>query len=193
MGMTDHFQALDLPRRAALREEALAEAYFQKSRESHPDHGGAEEVAAQVNAAYETLRQPEKRLKHLIEIAAPAEAKAWRTVPLDDAMMALFARLGGAIAESGKYLEKRNKAQSALGRALLANEEFQQRDALEKIGEEIQARQAVIEERLPGLDAALQADPVTAQAWRDVATLQAQLAYLAKWQTQVRERLLQLM
>jgi len=189
--MTDHFQALSLPRRAALREEALAEAYFLKSRESHPDHGGVEAVAAQVNAAYETLRQPDKRLKHLLEIAAPDAGKAWRTVPLDEALMALFARLGAAMAASGMFLDKKTKAQSALARALLANEEFQQRDVLEKIGEEIQAHQNLIEAQLPELDSKLEAVPE--QAWREVAALQARLAYLAKWQAQVRERLLQLM
>ena len=80
--MVDCFAIFGLTRAASLNEEALRNAYTNASKAAHPDHGGSEDLASKVNAAYETLRAPENRLKHLLELAAPDEAKRWRTVPL---------------------------------------------------------------------------------------------------------------
>lgn len=181
--MNDCFAILGLPRVASLDEEALRHAYAERSRAAHPDHGGNETLAAETNAAFETLRAPEKRLKHLLELAAPDGGKQWRTVPLDDAMMSLFSKLGAALESSAKFLEKKTKAQSALAKALLANEEMQQRETLEQIGFEIEQRRSEMEQRLPELES----------EWPQLAAMQAKFAYLSKWQTQVRERLLALM
>lgn len=187
----DSFAVLGLPRMAALDEQTLQRAYTMHSRAAHPDHGGDEAHAAQVNAAYETLRPSEKRLKHLLEIAGPEEAKAWRTVPLDEAMMSLFSELGKAMDATAKFLERKNKAASAIAKALLTSEELQHRETLERIGFELEERKGDIETQLPALDAALARDD--AGAWKQLAAMQARFAYLAKWQAQVRERLLALM
>ncbi len=189
----DAYQTLSLPRSAALVEETLHKAYAEKSRAAHPDHGGSDEQAAAVNAAYEMLKAPEKRLKHLLEIAAPEDAKAWRTVPMDDGMMALFSQLGKALDASGRFLEKKGKAQSALAKALLANEEMQQREVLEGIGFELENRRGEMEARLPGLDETLSEGSAGTGTWKELALMQARFAYLARWQAQVRERLLALM
>lgn len=187
----DAFAVLGLPRLAELDELALHRAYTERSRAAHPDHGGSEAAASEVNAAYETLRQPEKRLKHLLDLAGSPEAKAWRTVPLDEGMMTLFSELGKAMEASAKFLERKNKAASALAKALLASEEMQQREALEKMGFEIEGRRKAMEDQLPSLDAALGTSG--AEAWKELAGMQARFAYLAKWQAQIRERLLALM
>ncbi len=189
--MEDCFAIFGLPRIASLNEEALRNAYAEKSKTAHPDHGGSEALAAKVNAAYETMRTPEKRLKHLLELAGPDEAKAWRTVPLDDAMMNLFSELGKALEASAKFLERKAAAQSAIAKSLLANEEMQHRETIERIGFEIDRRKTELEQQLPALDAELMMKD--AAAWSRLAAMQAKLAYLARWQTQVRERLLLLM
>ncbi len=189
--LVDSFAVLGLPRTAALDEEDLLHAYTKRSRDAHPDHGGSEADASRVNAAYETLRQPDKRLKHLLELAGPAEAKAWRTVPLDDAMMQLFSRLGAVMDASARFLVRKAAAASALAKALLACEEMLHRESLEQIGFEIEAKKTELVSGLAALDAATASG--SAGAWKDLAALQARLAYLGKWQAQVRERLLALM
>ncbi len=189
--MDDCFAILGLPRTAALDEETLHRAYVESSKTAHPDHGGSDAQAALTNAAYETLRAPERRLKHLLELAAPEDAKAWRTVPMDDRMMGLFSKLGKALEVSGKFLERKAKAQSALAKALLTNEEMREREVLEGIGFEIEEMRGVMESRLPALDAAV--PEAGTDTWKEVALMQARFAYLARWQTQVRERLLALM
>lgn len=188
----DAFATLDLPYRLTLPESDLQQAYAAQSRVAHPDHGGSDAQASQVNAAFEILRSPEKRLRHLLELAAPDEATAWRTVPLDDSMMALFAKLGQALDSSNKFLEKKTRAQSALARALLTGEEMEHRESLEDLGAAIARHMTSLEAQFPDLDEALHADPAP-DTWKQVATTQARLAYLTKWQTQIRERLLQLM
>jgi curved DNA-binding protein CbpA len=189
--MTDAFAVLGLRHGAALDEEDLKRAYAAHSRTAHPDQGGDEVRAAEVNAAYETLRAPDKRLKHLLELDAPGDEKQWRAVPLDEAMMSLFSELGKALEASAEFLNRKSKAQSGLARALLASEEMRHREALERIGFELEARRRGWETRLPELDAAIKArDP---ELWKQVGAAHAMFAYLAKWQTQVRERLLALM
>jgi len=144
-----------------------------------------------VNAAYEALRAPDRRLKHLLELAAPEDAKQWRTVPLDEAMMGLFSELGKALEASAKFIERKAKAQTALAKALLANEEMRHRESLERIGFEIENRRTEMEAMLPRIDQALLANDES--VWRQLGITQAKFAYLTKWQTQVRERLLALM
>lgn len=189
--MVDCFSLLSLPRAATLDDEVLHRAFTELSRTAHPDHGGTEAMAARVNAAYETLRSPDRRLKHLLELAGPPEAKAWRAVPLDETMMSLFSGLGRVMDATTKFLERKAKATSALAKALLAAEELQHRDTLEHIGFEIAGRIAAMEAQLPSLDVALVSDDT--EAWQHLAIMQARFAYLAKWQAQVRERLLALM
>jgi curved DNA-binding protein CbpA len=189
--MVDYFEVLALPGRAALGENEIHSAYATKSRTAHPDHGGSEASAAEVNAAYEALRTPEKRLKHLLELAAPEDAKAWRTVPLDDAMMSLFTTLGNALQAAENFLQRKSSAQSALAKALLMNEEMQHRERLEGIGFEIEKCRREMESQLPAFDSALQCDD--SSKWQQLAAMQARFSYLAKWQTQIRERLLALM
>ncbi|CAN5769011.1 hypothetical protein BH11VER1_BH11VER1_10260 [soil metagenome] len=191
LNIVDHFEVLSLPPQAALSEEVLHQAYADKSRIAHPDHGGTEQHATEVNAAYEALRSPETRLKHLLELAVPEQAKAWRTVPLDEGMMQVFSQLGAALEASAKFLEKKSKAQSALAKALLTNEEMRQRDTLEAIGTAIAAHRAMMEGELPAID--LELASAGEDTWRKLAAMQARFSYLGKWQTQVRERLLQLM
>lgn len=189
--MSDAFAIFGLPRLAALDEETLRRAYAEKSRAAHPDCGGSDQEAARINAAHETLRAPDRRLKHLLEIAAPPEAAQWRAVPVDDEMMRSFSKLGAAINASGRFLEKKSRARSALAKALLANEEMAHRESLERIGADLARRQAEMEALLPALDEALESRDRS--AWERLGSTQAQFAYLLKWRRQIRERLLELM
>lgn len=189
--MPDYFEILSLPKQASLNEDELHRSYAALSKTKHPDQGGSDDDAAQLNAAYETLRMPDRRLKHLLETSGPDEAKAWRTVPLDEGLMTLFGGVGKALEASARFLERKALAQTALSKALLANEEILQREALERLGFEIEAHRAGMEAELGKLDELLSSGD--ASVWKQLAMMQAKFAYLGKWQTQIRERLLALM
>lgn len=188
--MADCFEVLGFQKRAALNEDDLHQAYAVRSKAVHPDHGGTDAEASALNAAYETLRSPDKRLKHLLELMAGDKAKVWRTVPLDEAMMNLFSQLGAAMEGSAKFLEKKAQAKSALARALLTHEAFLWREKLEEIGFAVEAQRLELEAKLPLWDSTDEHEEVS---WKELAAMQARFAYLAKWQGQLRERLLALM
>ncbi|MFN0078112.1 MAG: J domain-containing protein [Prosthecobacter sp.] len=186
--MPNAFALLGLPRAAALDLEALQQAYRDASRSAHPDQpGGATARAAEINAAYETLQTPEKRLKHLLDL----HQVPWRAVPIDDAMMALFSQLGPTLQNVAAFLKRRQAATSALAKALLAPEEMRLREQLEALGITLDAERSALLEDLPTFDSRLTSSDATALA--DLQTLQARLAYHGKWQAQVREALLNLM
>lgn len=178
--MTDYFALLGLPRTAALDEAALQAAWHARSREVHPDQPcGSAALAAEVNAAYETLGAPEKRLKHLLEL----HEVPWRTIPVQPDVMELFMQLGPVLQNAAGLVKKKHSAASALAKALLAPQEMEMRERLEELAAGIEARREAILAVLPSGEA-------------DLATLQihqATLAYLAKWQGQIREALLALM
>lgn len=186
--MSNAFSLLGLPRIAALDEDALQQAWLAASRSAHPDQPGGDATrAAEINTAYETLQAPEKRLKHLLEL----HAVPWRTVPINEAMMSLFSKLGPALQSTTVFLKRKQNATAALARALLAQDEMRLREQLEDLGTTLDAERTALLASLPAYDARLSAGDMTALA--DLQILQAHLAYFGKWQTQVREALLSLM
>ncbi len=186
--MPDAFALLALPRIAALDDSALQQAYLAASRSVHPDQpGGDTAQAAELNAAYTTLQSPEKRLKHLLDL----HQVPWRTVAIDDAMMALFSRLGPLLQNAAAFLKRKQSATSALAQALLAPDEMRLREQLEELGSTLDAERSALLAALPAFDARLSGGDTGALV--DLQSLQARLAYLGKWQAQVRETLLALM
>ena len=186
--MSNAFALLGLPRIAALDDEALQQAWLAASRSAHPDQPGGDATrAAEINTAYDTLQAPEKRLKHLLDL----HAVPWRTVPIDEGMMALFGQLGPALQSAAAFLKRKQSATSALAKALLAPDEMRLREQLETLGTTLDAERTALLEGLPAFDTRLSAGDTT--ALNDLQILQARLAYFSKWQAQVREALLSLM
>ena len=80
--MTDYFALLDQPRRPWLDPEELKEVFHQKTLATHPDaqtQPRGKETFTQLNEAYQVLREPKRRLHHLLDLEgiSPA-AKAFR-------------------------------------------------------------------------------------------------------------------
>lgn len=186
--MSNAFALLGLPRAAALDDATLQQAYLAASRDAHPDQpGGDTALAADLNAARATLQSPEKRLKHLLEL----HQVPWRTVPIDEALMALFSRLGSLLQDTAAFLKRKQSAASALAQALLAPDEMRLRERLEELGTTLDTERNALLEALPAFDTRLSAGDTGVLT--DLQSLQARLAYLGKWQAQVREALLALM
>lgn len=187
--MRSCFDLLGLPPRAALDEAELDAAYLEAARAAHPDQeGGDAELSASLNEAAAVLRSPSARLKHLLELNSAHE---WRAVPLDNLMMDLFGRLGPRLNAADGLAARSQAAGSALARALLAPEVLRAREDLERLLEEAASARGRLEEELPAMDARMQAGD--AAVWKDIHGLQTRLAYLEKWQAQVRQRLMLLM
>lgn len=186
--MTDYFALLGLAPAAALEEEALRQRYHELSREAHPDLAATPEEreaagarSAQLNLAWETLRQPVKRLRHLMELRGAVPGGAGM---LSGAMMELFGQVGGVLQEADGVLVKRARAQSKLGKALLAEEEMAAQLKLQEVSGELTRRWNGLVEDLAALD--LEDAKALAQA-------HTQLSFLDKWLRQIQEKLLRFM
>ena len=178
--MTDYFALLGLPQSAALDEAVLQAAWHEKSRAAHPDQpGGDAKLAAEINAAFEVLSAPEKRLKHLLDL----HEVPWRAIPISNELMGIFAELGPQLQQAAALGKEKAQASSALVRALLMSKEMPVRERLEELGLEVERLRVAILDRLPAVGA----------DFTKLQTAQAELAYLSKWQAQIREALLVMM
>lgn len=135
--------------------------------------------AADLHRAFETLREPLKRLAHLLELAGAAPV---RSGVLPETMMALFSRLAPQLQSSARLLEESRRASSALTRALLAEREVAAQLELQRALGELNRQRDEVLDGLAGVQAS------------DVEALRrghGQLAFLEKWRAQVQEQLLQ--
>ncbi len=70
--MTDYFALLDQPRRPWLDPEELKQVFHARKRwQTHPDaqtEPGGNETFTQLNEAYQVLRDPKRRLHHLLSL-----------------------------------------------------------------------------------------------------------------------------
>lgn len=178
--MTDYFALLGLPQSPALTEDVLQAAWHEKSRAAHPDQsGGDARLAAEINAAFETLAVPERRLKHLLEL----HEVPWRAIPISGELMGIFTELGSQLQGAATLAKEKQAAGSALAKALIVSKEMPLRERLEDLGHQVDRLRAQILEGLPD-----EAGDLT-----QLQVDQATLAYLGKWQRQIRDVLLEMM
>jgi curved DNA-binding protein CbpA len=190
--MRDAFEKLGLKRCAALEEETLKTAWLEHGRAAHPDQAGGDAVlSAEINAAYEMLREPESRLKHLLELEHADQAAAWATVPMEERLMQVFMKLGPVLQKVEAFAKKREAATSALAQALLAGEQMRVQEDLEERMNELTDLRENLEAELEQVDA-LREEGDVAHAMEVMRVLRAKFAYVGKWQRQAREALMRL-
>ena len=188
--MPDHFAALAQPRRPWLDADALRESFHRAAAQHHPDTaGGTDERFAALNAAHAILREPAARLRHLLELEAPALLT--RAAPIPPALGDLFMQLAAHRHALEGFLQKHSAAASPLARALLAAEKTAHRRDLETALAQLTAAHDSALAELHTLDAAWDAGATVADL-ENLAPLQARLAFLAKWTAQLREDLFKL-
>jgi hypothetical protein len=186
--MQDQFAIFNEPRRPWLDEERLKAKFHTLTVEHHPDvASGKNDVFSTINLAYETLRNPRTRLKHLLELEAP-ELVA-RHLPAPAAIGNLFLDMGERTQRLTVFLKKRTFASSALTKAMLMNEQLQLQEDLEAWLEVLESEKRRWLEKLPGLDAEWTNENRSAAPLAEVAQA---LGYLDKWTAQIREGVVRL-
>src|SRR5262249_4226657 len=119
--MTDYFALLNEPRRLWLDAEKLKSKFLGLSTEVHPDRvhsasaaekQAAHERFAELNTAYQILREPKARLLHLLELELGAKPKEIQQVFPD--AMELFAEIGQLCREVDAFLAEREQVNSPL-------------------------------------------------------------------------------
>jgi curved DNA-binding protein CbpA len=195
--MTDHFALLNEPRRPWLDAEALKAKFLARSAEVHPDRvhqsSEADKLAAnqrytELNAAYNCLREPRHRIRHLLELELGAKPSDLTNVP--DDLMEVFFSVGKVFREVDALLVEKGRATSPL----LQVQFFERgQDWVEKLGalrEKISVRRDVLVGELQAVDAgwetaALKPTDILLRIWR-------LLSFYDRWLTQIQERVVQL-
>ena len=198
--MTDNFTLFDEPRRPWLDAKRLKEKFLALSAQAHPDrqHGAAEAVRneasrrfSELNAAYNCLRDPKERLRHLLELELGAKPKDIERIPGE--LLEYFAEVGNLGRNIDAFLLERANVTSPI----LEVQWFERgQDWTDKIN----ALQNKLNTRLNALDAELKAlNPV----WKSTADRSALpldrleaiyrlLGYFGRWTAQLQERLVRL-
>ena len=187
--MTDAFALLDEPRQPWLDVEALKGKFLDCSSETHPDKftdlsekEAAQERFTKLNNAHDTLRDPKRRLQHLLTLERgekPAEVHDILPETAD-----LFIEVGQLLKPVDEFLAEREKQTSILLKAQSYPEAL---DWLEKVN----SLQQTIVQNLQQLDTQTQA---LNSNWDcdSIEKLFHQYSYLQKWQMQLNDRAVRL-
>jgi curved DNA-binding protein CbpA len=185
--VTDYFALLDQPRRPWLDDAALRDAFHRRAAELHPDAPTGDGAAfAELNAAYATLRDPVPRLRHLLALEEPAALTRPTPIPAD--LSELFPVVGAARQVMVGFTTRRAAASSAVARALIAGEEAGVRSTATAARNALDASRERALEELRAIDAQWSAPEARAA----LAALHGRLAFLEKWDAQLREAALPL-
>jgi DnaJ-domain-containing protein 1 len=202
----DHFAALDHPRLPWIDLEALKERFQRLSMTAHPDRvhsGTAEERSeataryAELNAAYNCLRDPKARVLHLLELELGAPPANLKDIPAET--MELFLEVGQACREADRIVAAKAKASAPLLQAQWFEPAMACSEKLGALQERIHLRREDLLRELHAMNAAWESAPPPGSAARAAALplrrleeMGRDLSYLSRWSGQLQERIGQL-
>ena len=177
--MEDAFSLFGLDRRPLIDEVALKERYLRLAATWHPDVAcGNDEKFHLVQDAYKTLREPARRLRHLMEL----EFFGGGGQSDSTAHAELFMSVGSAVQAAKAVFLRSENTTSALARALLSPEIVAALRQVREASGSVQRTQYQMKERLESLDV----------RWPEVspdelADLASSFAFLSRWKSQLAE------
>ena len=195
--MKDNFLLLTEPRRPWLDAESLKTKFFALSSEVHPDrvHNASESDKleatrrySELNAAYQSLREPRSRIRHLLELELGAKPSDLTNVP--DDLMDLFFAVGKAFREVDAFLAEKAKATSPLIQVQLFERGMNHVEQLNELSRKISPRRETLLEDLKSLDAVWRSGD-SAQTDR-LLNIWRLLSFYERWLAQIQERIAQL-
>jgi curved DNA-binding protein CbpA len=201
--MTDCFAALAEPRRPWSDPETLKEKFHQLSAQVHPDRvhsategdrQAADSRAAELNAAFQTLREPKSRLQHLLWLERGAKPGDLKTIPED--VVQLFASVGRVLAQTNQLLTERGRAHSPLVKAQLLQAALPHLEAIARLQSAVQTQRTTLMAELTALDQSwdmrMTKPAERASALAEVERLYHLFGFIDRWSGQLQERLVQL-
>lgn len=202
--MTDYFALLKEERRPWIDPELLKRKFLSLSSEVHPDrvHGaqesekrGAQERYAELNAAYNCLREPKERLAHLLELETGAKPKQVQNVPSN--LMDAFMEITNVCRGADAFLAEKATTSSPLLRLQLFEPGHEWTEKLLTLQKKINSWREELMERLKAIDAEWErnADSKSEQRQKLFPMLEKDcqlLGYFGRWSAQIQERIVQL-
>jgi DnaJ-domain-containing protein 1 len=201
--MTDYFALLEQPRRPWLDAEVLRAKFLELSANLHPDRvhrlGETERAAAQaryveLNGAYNCLREPKDRLRHLLELESGAAPTDIQHAPSE--LMDFLTSIGEVCREADKLIAERSGITSRLLKVQFFERSQGWIAKLENLRQEITTRRERLMEELRRIDEAWASDRTAgsarAGALRRLEKLHCLFSYFDRWLGRIQERIVQL-
>jgi DnaJ-domain-containing protein 1 len=201
--MTDCFALLDEPRRLWLDVERLKAKFLALSSAFHPDKIRATTPAdretasrrfAELNTAFNCLRDPKERLRHLLSLELGTTPRDVLEIPSD--LADLFIEIAGLQREAKAFLAEAARVQSPLLRVQVFERAQEWMDWLRALQARIADRQADLLRELQALDAEWvrsENDPVQrGVVLQRVEQIHQRLSFYTRWNAQIQETLVQL-
>jgi len=197
--MTDRFALLGQPRRPWLDEEQLKKQFLALSAEAHPDrrHSATpEEKAAAtqcftgLNAAYNCLKEPRERVRHLVELELGRKPGDLKNVPTE--LADAFMKIAATSRMTEKLVAEKATIQSPLLLAGFLEKIQPHLDSIEQLQRTVTRLHAAALERLQSLDSAWQDAENRNAVLQQLEELAHILGFHGRWQTQLQEAHLRL-
>jgi DnaJ-domain-containing protein 1 len=198
--MTDYFKLLEQPRRPWLDTDALKQKFFALSAQAHPDrvHNAPEperraagERATELNAAYQCLREPKERLKHLLELESGARSADIQQVPPE--LTEPFFEIGRLCREADVLIAEKEKTTSPVLQAQLFGRGADCIDRLTAMQRKIGGQREELLEELKTMNAAWEStSPDAPLPLARLEEIRRRLGYFARWSEQIQERMVKL-
>jgi len=204
--MNDAFALLSESRRPWLDAETLKQKFIQFSSEVHPDrtHNAPEaekqqtnQRYAELNAAYNTLREPRTRLLHLLELESGAKPSDIQRIP--PGTMDLFVEVGQLCRDVDAFMAERGKVTSPLLKVQMFERGMEWTDKLQALQQRINTKRDELTGELQQMNAVWETAPALGSPQRVAALPLERLeqiyrvfSYIARWTEQIQERAVQL-
>jgi DnaJ-domain-containing protein 1 len=199
--MTDNFALLNEPRRPWLDVDLLKEKFLALSSQVHPDRvhqsPEAERLAAgahftNLNAAYQCLREPKDRLRHLLELERDAKPADIQRVP-EEMMTAMF-EVGQLCKQADAFLLEYTRVTSPILKVPLFERAQNWITQLNALQQKIHSRREKLLLELKAMNSAWETATAerTALPLARLEEIYRVLGYLSRWSEQIRERVVQL-
>ena len=186
--MTDYFALLRQPHRPHLDDRATEQAFHERARILHPDADGGNktEAFAQLNTAFNVLRDPSLRLRHLLELEGVTPAKEL----LDPELVELFSRSAEISHRAKTEIAKKRSSDSAIARSVAQLKRSQVCTQLISVLQELKANRLRARNELSDLNEIWDRDRPA--AIEKVVQLQQRFIVLQRWLATLEELQFQL-
>jgi curved DNA-binding protein CbpA len=201
--MVDCYALLDEPRRPWIDPEALKQKFLSLSAVVHPDRvhqaGAAEKQAAQrryaeLNAAYNRLREPRGRLRHLLELELGALPADIQQIPPQ--LVDLFMEVGQLNRDADAVLKEKSSISSPLLKVQLFERNQVWTEKLIALQNKLNDCTSRLLAELKAIDSEWAAKPddadVRGQLLQRLEDLYRLLGYFGRWTSQIQERIVRL-
>jgi len=204
--MADYFALLDEPRRPWLDPEVLKDKFHALAATVHPDrvHRATEpekqeanQRYAELNAAYQCLREPKERLRHLLELERGIKVEDVQKI--SQGTMDWFMEISQLCRETDAFLEEKASVTSPLLKVRVFERGMALVDRLNSLVEHLNGRREGLIAQMRNLNMAWETAPPIGSSTRlhvlpcsRLEHIYQDFSYFKRWTQQLQERLVQL-